>query len=138
MELKEIDIRSGDLSGLDITKQQARTIRAIIDALPEFDFYGRPDQYEIKSLRLSITDRDTFDDIDRDVLGSHRFPVYLVTETGMVDDEGTMAELYCRKYRHLYIGPRGGIRNMHTGRSNHPWPVSLFDAMNRCHYDLMD
>jgi hypothetical protein len=34
---------------------------------------------------------------------------FVVLEVGMVGDEGSAASIYCRDYRHVVIGKRGGI-----------------------------
>lgn len=76
-----------------ITKQQAKAIEKI-KRLAETLFGERhADKYEIKQF-----------DIDE-----NEYFVAVVVEVGMKDDEGTMAEIYCRDRAQLFIGPRGGI-----------------------------
>ena len=45
--------------------------------------------------------------------------VSVVMETGMKEDEGTMAAILCRNRIHVFIGPKGGVtcisRNRKTG-----------------------
>ena len=129
---------TGDLAGLDITCQQAATIRAIMDQLPRFDIYSPV--YVVKKFELSVpapADPDPIlaDAIAAGIIRARRPDVYLEIVTGMIDDAGTMAEIYCRKYRHLAIGPRGGIRDLHPHRTRR---VSLFEAMNSSAYSLID
>jgi len=35
---------------------------------------------------------------------------FVTVETGLVDDEGTMASVVCRDYRHIAISKRGGLK----------------------------
>ncbi len=36
--------------------------------------------------------------------------IFLISEVGLKDDEGTMAEMYARKRRHICIGLKGGLK----------------------------
>jgi hypothetical protein len=36
--------------------------------------------------------------------------VFVVSEYGMIGDEGTAASMMCRDYRHFAIGSRGGVK----------------------------
>jgi hypothetical protein len=56
---------------------------------------GKPETSEFK--KFEVTD------------GADTPLVFLVTEYGMKGDEGTMAALMCRDYRHFMIGKRGGV-----------------------------
>lgn len=40
--------------------------------------------------------------------------VSMVIEVGMPGDEGTMASVFARDYRHIFIGPRGGLEICNT------------------------
>ena len=42
-------------------------------------------------------------------IDENKYFVSLVVEYGLKNDEGTMAELYCRDRAHLFIGKRGGV-----------------------------
>lgn len=78
-----------------MTKQQENAIEQIKKAIPRFDFYGHPESYEIKKLEVI----DEYEEWGR---------VIVYVETGRVEDEGTLAEMICRKRRQIFIGPRGG------------------------------
>lgn len=131
---RKIDARSGDYSGLNLSAAQVRVIDSIRSALPRFDFYGSGD-YEIKQFEIMQADKDPELDALLRSAGSRcsANAVYLHIITGMKNDSGTAAEYYCRKYRHLKIGPRGGISSCGKDRSDFR-PVSLFDAMNKEYY----
>lgn len=76
-----------------ITKAQEKAI-AKIKRLAENLHSYHADKYEIK--QFDINDCKYF--------------VSVVVEVGMKDDEGTLAEVFCRDRAQLFIGPRGGIR----------------------------
>ena len=126
-----IDARTGDYSGVTLTPAQVRTLNALRRDLPRFDYYGRPEKYETKKFELSqyVSAPDMPERIARACSAS----VYVYIVTGRRDDDGTMAAALCRKYRHLSIGPRGGIKSapVRPGHGNSFRPVSLFDALNR-------
>jgi len=42
--------------------------------------------------------------------------VALLSEVGMVGDEETMASVLCRTRRHIFIGPRGGLKLVNAAR----------------------
>lgn len=44
--------------------------------------------------------------------------VSVVSEVGLVGDEGTAASILCRTRRHIHIGKRGGMRLMNTAHWN--------------------
>lgn len=126
-----VDARKGDYTGISLTPAQARTLDEIRSRLPYFDFYGRPDDYEIKKLELSQAEPDPEIIALRASLGMRtRMPdVFVAIITGMKNDDGTMAEIYCRKRRFLKIGPRGGIESSPISRKGFR-PVSLFTLLN--------
>ena len=126
-----IDARTGDYTGISLTPAQARTLAALRDRLPEFDFYGSPDKYEVKQFELSQAEPDQELTALLRAAGMRvrRPDVFVQIVTGMKDDTGTLAEVYCRKYRFLKIGPRGGLESSPINRKGFR-PVSLFDALN--------
>ena len=75
-----------------ITKAQEKAIAGIKKLAEKLHSY-HADKYEIK--QFEITDCEYF--------------VSVVVEVGMKDDEGTLAEVFCRDRAHLFIGKRGGI-----------------------------
>ena len=128
------EIRSGSAPDLQLTPAQRRALEMIAEALPHFDFYGRPDAYQVKE--FTVIQYASDDETDARVFAETNFrpSIYVNIVTGLANDEGTAAEIYCRKYRSLAIGPRGGIKAMqvpHAGKPGHGYrAVSLFDAMN--------
>ena len=42
--------------------------------------------------------------------------VSVLMETGMKEDEGTMAALICRERIHVFVGPKGGVTCVSTNR----------------------
>ena len=54
-------------------------------------------------------------------------------EVGIADDEGTLASVLCRNYRHFFIGKRGGVTLKTVSMGNHrasPKSVSgLFNSV---------
>lgn len=96
-----------------MTKAQELTIEKIKKAIPEFDYYNS-DEYEIK--QFEVEENEYF------------VSVYFVT--GMKNDEGTMAAVICRKYRHCFIGKNGGIR-VPRRRGKTCFRSSVFDFMNK-------
>ena len=99
-----------------MTNSQQRVITEIKTRLPYFDFYSS-DDYEIKE--FEVTDYDSF------------VSVYIVT--GMINDEGTMAACLCRKYRHGFIGKKGGLSYM-NGKSNRVG-CSVFEFLNERYHN---
>jgi len=45
--------------------------------------------------------------------------VYLLTEVGRKNDEGTAAAILCRTRRHIAIGPRGALKLLNPKREGH-------------------
>lgn len=112
-----------------LSRSQIRALLAIEKEIPKFDFYGDREKYEIKLFEIKQFSRDP--DLYREP-----GPVYVTIITGLKNDAGTMAEIYCRKYRHFSIGPRGGIKTYIINHSTHSaWQsVSMFDLLNS-HYE---
>lgn len=101
-----------------MTRDQERVVEKLKRMIPEFDFYG--EMYEIKELK--IEEYESF------------VSFYLVT--GMKGDEGSLAACLCRKYRHCFIGKRGGIRVPRFKRigSHSTHSASAFQFMNECYH----
>lgn len=102
-----------------MTKAQERVVEAIRARIAEFDFYGRPEQYELKEWTVT----------------EEHGRVCLVFETGMKNDEGTMASVLCRKRRQAFISQRGSITVYMWNKKLHRVVthkyVSVFALMNR-------
>lgn len=75
-----------------MTKSQEKAIRKI-RALAEKHAAGCFRNGEIKSWEIS----------------AHEYFVAVYVEIGGKDDEGTLAEVFCRDSAHLFIGKHGGI-----------------------------
>lgn len=45
--------------------------------------------------------------------------VYMIIEVGMVGDEDTLAEAFCRNYRHIVIGKNGGLELLNGKRPSY-------------------
>lgn len=65
------------------------------------DFAKYTDSYEVKSLTI----RDSYGD------------AYIDVEIGVKNDDGTMAEIFCRDFYLFFIGKRGGIYQFNKGYS---------------------
>lgn len=100
----------------NMTKAQQRTIEAIKNRLPYFDFYGAPADYEVKE--FDVKEYEYF------------VSVYIVT--GRKNDDGTLAAVFGRKHRHAFIGKKGGVSYMNS--KHNTVRCSVFDLLNR-HYN---
>lgn len=78
----------------DLTPAQLATLDHVVQGVLRKNDLGQPGRTEVKRLEIS------------EAWGGSAF---VVLEVGMVSDEGTMASVFCRDYRHLWIGKRGGI-----------------------------
>lgn len=77
-----------------MTDKQERAIKMLERRAREELFFGSDkDRYEIKT--LDVKENEYF--------------VSVVIETGLKDDEGTMASIICRDRAHVFVGKRGGI-----------------------------
>lgn len=77
-----------------MTNAQKDTLDQIKKEIPYFDFYDRPDLFEIKKWEVKETDYGC---------------VIVSFVTGPIGDDGTLASILCRKHRHFFIGVRGGV-----------------------------
>lgn len=75
-----------------MTRQQENVIARIKRTVVQ-EICPNGTQYELKE--FEVTEYDHF--------------VALYCVTGLKDDEGTLAAVYCRDRLHLFIGKRGGI-----------------------------
>lgn len=81
---------------------------------------------QIKRLAETLFGKNTLDkyEIKKFDIHENEYFVAVVVEVGMKDDEGTMAQIYCRDHAQLFIGPRGGItypvsKQMASGKYKH-------------------
>ena len=79
-----------------MTKYQEKAIERIKRYIEEHDLHGNDERYEIKEFSVEETDYGT---------------VIVYSVTGLKDDEGTMAAIFCRRRRLIFIGVRGGLRS---------------------------
>ena len=85
-----------------MTNAQKKAIKYLRREVTRLHSYGEDTKYEFKKFEVE----------------EFTWAVSVVTEFGMVDDEGTMAAHLCRDYRHFFIGKRGGIKLMNGKKKN--------------------
>jgi hypothetical protein len=91
-------------------KQERETARFAEQFLRNHS-YGDGDRYELKELKVED-------------MGNGR--ISIVVESGMKDDEGTMAAVLCRDRLHVFMGKRGGLTRINDkGKSV---SISWWDA----------
>ena len=56
--------------------------------------------------------------------------ISVCTSYGLINDEGTMASIFCRDERYLFVGPRGGIELANCKRKSKAKVTGLFDSIN--------
>lgn len=95
-----------------LTKSQERTIEYLRKK------FSPREGYEFKKNEVEL---DTFD-----CVGKEKTIVYLHIETGLIDDEGSLAEVFARTRRWFRIGKRGGIKSFDGNSSN--WKNSHFET----------
>ena len=78
-----------------MTKKQEKMVEFLRKNILEWDSYGHPETREVKVFKVS------------EIEGTNLVAVYSVV--GLKDDEGTVASILCRTYRHMFIGKNGGI-----------------------------
>ena len=76
------------------TEAQETAIDMLREQILAHDSMGQPG-YEYKKFEATLLDFGT---------------VSLVTEVGRVGDEGKLGEVLFRTYRHIFIGPAGGLK----------------------------
>ena len=76
-----------------MTEKQARALYRILKGAETFDYSRGAGTYEIKEYKVEETE----------------YFLSVVLEVGMIGDEGTMAQVFCRDRVHLFVGKRGGI-----------------------------
>lgn len=100
-----------------MTKAQEKTLNKIRNMIPDFDFYGS-DDYEVKEW------------IEYEPYLNGMFMVSF--KTGMKNDEGTFASVFCRKHRMFWVGVRGGIYTLNSNQKM--VSTTIFDLMNKCYF----
>jgi len=79
-----------------MTKQQEAMVERIKRYIEEHDLHRNDERYEIKEFSVEETDYGT---------------VIVYSVAGLKNDEGTMAAIFCRNIRHIFIGKRGGLKS---------------------------
>jgi len=79
-----------------MTKYQEKAVERIKRYIEEHDLHGNDERYEFKEFTVEETDYGT---------------VIVYSVTGLKNDEGTMAAIFCRRRRHIFIGKRGGLKS---------------------------
>jgi hypothetical protein len=97
------------------TPAQNRMVAALRRRIEERHCNGRPETHEFKKFEATLCE--------------HTGYVYVISEYGMIGDEGTMASLLCRDYRHIVIGRSGGLTLLNP-KDRSTKPRGLFDVTN--------
>ena len=68
------------------------------------------DQFRKEIEKEMISDNVTYEFKKWEISTGYGGMIYVVSEYGLVDDEGTMASVFARDHRHVVIGKRGAIK----------------------------
>jgi len=82
-----------------MTEKQARVVKMLRRRVIQMDGHG--DKYEYKRFDVKEMDCDL---------------VSVVSEVGLIGDEGTAASILCRTHRHILVGKRGGLTLVNAAR----------------------
>lgn len=96
-----------------ITGRQAAAVRHLREAVFNHDSYGRPDDYEFKEFRVEVSRVVMFrhDEPGNESKRPGAWSLSVSTCVGRKGDEGTMAEVFGRERRLIFVGRRGGLSN---------------------------
>ncbi len=99
-------------------KAQIKAIEYLKEMFLYYHSYGEKDKYEIKEFKsLPLIPED------------NKSKWSVVIETGMKNDDGTMAAIICRDRRHFFIGKNGGVEVIDDkAKGFRAVPVSLSKA----------
>ena len=86
-----------------MTNKQKFTVDLLTSAIKSVDFIGHAENYEFKEYTITEHDYGT---------------VELYCVTGLKGDEGTMAEVLCRRTRQIFIGKNGGLTSYNNQKKN--------------------
>lgn len=93
-----------------MTSKQKKTIELLTKAIENNDFLGKyKDDYEFKEYK--VTEYEEFGYVE----------LYCVS--GLKNDEGTMASIFCRRTRQIFIGKNGGLRCYDNTKKNNKGAV---------------
>ena len=79
-----------------MTKKQEIMVERIKRYIEQHDLYRNDPGYEFKKFEVEETDYGT---------------VIVNSVTGLKNDAGTMAAIFCQNRRQIFIGERGGLRS---------------------------
>ena len=82
-----------------MTEKQKRTVEMLRRRVIQMDGHG--DKYEYKRFEIRELEYGA---------------VSVVSEVGLIGDEGTAASILCRTRRHLFVGKRGGLTLVNAAR----------------------
>ena len=97
-----------------LTRGQVKAVEDILREIVKQKSYGGAEGYEFKYIDIRDGNPD-------------RPMIFLITEYGRVNDENTMASIFCRDHRVFSLGKNGGIRLL-TGKKYDP--EGLFHSIN--------
>lgn len=80
--------------------KQEKIIADLVECIKRDQKVGQG-RYEVKQQEVTTSDSGI---------------AFLIIETGMVEDEGTMAAIFARSRRHIAVTPRGGIQLLNAKR----------------------
>lgn len=99
---------------------QARTLETFLSLMLKNKSNGGRSEVEIKKFETSMH-----------LMGENRSPLFFATiEVGLVNDEGTMAEVLCRDCRMVLLGEKGSIRLMSTKLRSKKKTSGMFNALH--------
>lgn len=98
-----------------MTKNQERAIEVLKREFAKYYSYSRPEEYEFKEVFVEFWE-------DTGI-------AYVRLEYGMIGDEGTLAECFCRDQTAVCIGKRGGYFTFSEGKNHSYQCLSLLDAI---------
>lgn len=105
---------------MELTDKQAKVIEQIKARILHAN-YGPSASYEIK--RFEITLPKEGDDLAL---------AFLITETGMKNDEGTLASCFCRDHRVIMIGRNGGTELLNPKKKGRTINRGLWHVLHNC------
>lgn len=91
-----------------MTNKQKKTVERLTKAIKENDFFGHHENHEFK--RYEVTEMDNG-------------VVELLCESGLKNDEDTLACMLCRRTRQIFIGKNGGLRCYDNTKKNNKGAV---------------
>lgn len=91
-----------------MTSKQKKTVELLTKAIEKNDFFGHPEDHEFKKFEVIEMDNGI---------------VELLCESGLKNDEDTLAYALCRRTRQIFIGKNGGLRCYDNTKKNNKGAV---------------